>query len=150
MPLPNHLSSFRIQTEPVPHRTQGDNASASDDRCGPRAGRIADAIGAIVSVLPNLAPRVCIQTEDALGASQRRDRVVAGLAFERGSRLTVEHEYAVAHDGGAAITTVYRGAPPNRRPILRKLFDNALLAPDTITLRAQPLRPGVGEGAAKG
>src|SRR5882672_9676567 len=117
MPFPNHVSSSRIQTEQVPHRAQGENASPSDDRCCPRARRIADAIGTIVSVLPNPVPRVCIQTEDALGASQRRDRVVAGLAFERGSRLTVEHEYAVAHDGGAAITTVYRGAPPNRRPI---------------------------------
>src|SRR5207245_9071120 len=37
-------------------------------------------------------------------------------------------------------------APANRRSVRRKFFDYARFAPDTVALRAEPLRPIVGAG----
>ena len=142
--LPNHLAIARVQTEQVTHRAEREDAPARDQRRGARAGGIADAIHAIVSVFPDSRTTAGVEAEDTLVAWNDGQGAFTGLPFGRLALPTVEQEQPVTHDGGAAVAALHVSAPYHERPVGGQRLDNAGLAPNAVTLRPHPLRQIIG------
>ena len=69
---------------------------------------------------------------------------ISSVAGASGSLAVGEVHTAIGHDR-AGIAPADGRAPANGRPIRRELLDDAGFAPDSVTRRAEPLRPVVGE-----
>src|SRR5262245_2479083 len=140
--LPDDRALLGVETEEMAHRAKRVDLSIINDRRGPRAIGVAQLdIGTIVRMMPDLLPGLDIETEDSLIARHRGlgegvlQRWLVGLA--------VHDIEAIAHDRRAAVAGADRLPPADPWPTWRELFDNALLAPDRVALRAGPLRPVV-------
>src|SRR5581483_3658524 len=115
--------------------------AAADQRCRPRAGRVADAVGAVVLVLPDHPAGLLVQAQDALAAGD----LVTGEGVGRVARSLRQHAVddvdLTARDRRAGVAAADRRFPKNLRPARGELLDDAGLAPDAVALRPEPLRP---------
>src|SRR5207249_4754427 len=70
-------------------------------------------------------------------------------AFFQFVSLAIHDVDAAVGDGGAGEAAADRGAPENFRAALRELGQDALFAPDTVAVGAEPLGPIVGAKARR-
>src|SRR5204862_4190252 len=60
------------------------------------------------------------------------------------AELVIQKVNAAVGDGRSRVAGVDGSAPANLRAASRKCFEDARLAPDSVALRAEPLRPVIG------
>ena len=141
---PQHLALGGIQAIKVAHGADSVDLAVGDQRRGARPDGVADLVGAIVFVLPQGLAAGLVETDDALlageGAAGEGVVWIAGALGE----LAVHDEDLAAGDGRPGVAAAQRCPPLDLRPLLGKLVEDALLAPDAIAFRPQPLRPVVG------
>src|SRR5262249_5410423 len=133
---PDHLALARLQAEQIAHGAERVDALVAHEGRGPRSGGITDLIGAIVFVLPENLPALFIEAEDALLALREL------LALGRGAGAIGDID-ASARDGGPRIAGPDGSPPAPDRAAVGEFVEDSALAPDAVTLGAEPLRPVV-------
>src|SRR5262249_36775654 len=128
-----------LQAEEVAHGSQRVNLAALHDRRGPRPGRVAHAVRAVILVLPEDLSGRFFQAEDSLLA---RDGALAGFAATPG-RDAIGHVDPATGDRGAGIPAAQGGAPAHLRAFFGERLQDAGFPPDAVPLWAQPAGPVV-------
>src|SRR5262249_5155797 len=105
-------------------------------------------VGAIVLVLPEDLAVHPVQAQHAL----RPGQAVLSRCFDAAGRfvaLAVHDVDTLSGHAGTGETTANLGPPEDGGAAGRELVEDPRLAPDAVALRAEPLRPIVGQGARR-
>jgi len=131
---PQDAPVARVVAVEMAHRAQGIGATLVDRDRGPRTCRVADLVGAVVGVAPELLAGSPVEAVD--------------LFHLAGFGLAVHDIHAPVGHGGPVVAGADRRLPAERQALGGELLHNARLAPDSIAGRAAPLRPLVGRHGA--
>src|SRR5262249_8833719 len=139
---PVNPAAVGVEAEKVPHRAERVDLAARDDGGCAWAGGVADPILARGFVLPDDGPINLIKTQDSFDAGDARFLLEGILGIDDALVTDAIRDVDLsARDGRAGVTFANRGAPAHFRASGREFREDALLAPDAVSLGAQPLRP---------
>src|SRR6266566_7553962 len=138
---PKDLAGRGLKAVQISLRAQRVNSSFMNRRRGARPGGITHGVGTLVSVFPKNFAVSCVQAEHPFDAGNRGLRERIDRVGRAWGQLTVHDKNSPLINGGTGVTRSDGCAPANRRAVRRKSFDDARFAPDTVALRAEPLRP---------
>src|SRR5260221_604223 len=138
---PDQLALGGIKAQKIAHRAQGVDLASRDERCGSRAGGVAQVlVRAVVFILPYDAAVGLVEAEDAFAAG---DVYLAGKRtvgeFRAGGEEAVGNVHLAAGDRGPGIAAADRPAPLHRGPARGEFLHDAGLAPHAVALGAEPL-----------
>src|SRR5262245_34916873 len=141
--LPDRLAGAGVEAEQVAHRPERVYPASGYDRGRARPGGVGDAVLTVVVVVPDDLARGLIQALHTFAAGE----VAAGESVRRVARARLENAVgqidAAIGNGWTRIAGADRRSPEHFRAAGRELLEHALLAPDAVPLRAEPLRPVV-------
>ena len=137
---PDHVAALRVETEEVAHRSERPDLSVRDRRRRAWPHRVADLVTTWPLVSPERLTALRVETVEALLAlhALTRERVlrIALALFQN----TVGDEHATIGHGRPGVAATDLPSPYDVE-LLRKNVDDALLAPDAVAPRPEPLRP---------
>src|SRR5437016_5520976 len=141
---PDDGAFLPVTTEQISYRAERINLSFADRRRGARAGGITHGVGAIVFVFPKNCAVRFVQAQDPFRARNRALVEWIGRMARALAELVIQKVNAAVGDRRSRVAGVDGSAPANLRAAGRKCFENARLAPDSVALGAEPLRPVIG------
>jgi hypothetical protein len=140
---------LEVEAVELPHRAEGVDLVAGDDRRGARSGGVADVVGRLVFVLPQDLAGHLVQTQHAfLAVHTTAAEGALGVLGPLGEHAIGDEDSAV-RDGGTGVALGDGRAPAHLGTAGGELGDEAGLAPDAVALGAEPLRPIVGRGGRR-